>query len=278
MSARRKLKEHMQQLAEIRDIMNAMKNLALLETHKLEDLLFHQQRLAADLESIAADFLAFYPWPRENDEATDCFVIFGAERGFCGDFNAALLRSLETLLEARPAPPILVAVGNKLNPSLRDDARVSAFVEGADFAEEVIPVLSQLVRQLGRLQSGSHPIILTAVFHEASTGQVALRRLMPPFEQAGGTGPAHAYPPLIYIEPSMFFSDLLDRYLFVALQEIAYTSLMAENLQRIQHMTGAVTRLDETAERLTRAYHMRRQEDITEEIEVILLNATREFN
>jgi F-type H+-transporting ATPase subunit gamma len=70
---------------------------------------------------------------------------------------------------------------------------------------------------------------------------------------------------------------LLDRYLFVALQEICYTSLMAENQKRIQHMTGAVHRLDETTAELMRRYHMRRQEDITEEIEVILLNATREY-
>ena len=46
---------------------------------------------------------------------------------------------------------------------------------------------------------------------------------------------------------------------------------------RRNRKTDAVRRLDETTQLLMRQYHMRRQEDITEEIEVILLNAGREF-
>ena len=60
----------------------------------------------------------------------------------------------------------------------------------------------------------------------------------------------------------------------MALHDIAYQSLMAENSARIQHMTGAIRRLDEPAEELTRQYHRARQEEITEEIEVILLNSS----
>ena len=70
------------------------------------------------------------------------------------------------------------------------------------------------------------------------------------------------------------FSQLVDDYLYFALHEIAYMSLLAENNKRIQHMTGALLRLDERTGELTRQYHLHRQEEITEEIEVILLNTT----
>jgi F-type H+-transporting ATPase subunit gamma len=49
---------------------------------------------------------------------------------------------------------------------------------------------------------------------------------------------------------------------------------MAENQRRVQHLEGAVDHLDERAAELTRQVNARRQEEIIEEIEVILLNAT----
>ena len=42
-------------------------------------------------------------------------------------------------------------------------------------------------------------------------------------------------------------------------------------------MSGAVRRLDEKMAELTRHYHIERQEEITEEIEVILLTAAEGF-
>ncbi len=52
-----------------------------------------------------------------------------------------------------------------------------------------------------------------------------------------------------------------------------YSSLTAENRQRQAHMDQALQRLEEKAERLRRACNAQRQEEITEEIEIILLSA-----
>ena len=41
MSRRRKLKQHLRRLEEIRNIMEAMKNLSVLETHKLDAIPMH---------------------------------------------------------------------------------------------------------------------------------------------------------------------------------------------------------------------------------------------
>jgi F-type H+-transporting ATPase subunit gamma len=65
---------------------------------------------------------------------------------------------------------------------------------------------------------------------------------------------------------------LVHHYLFAALHEIFYTSLMAENQRRIQHLEGAIQRLEEKNENLARKSRTLRQEEITEEIEVILLS------
>ncbi len=47
---------------------------------------------------------------------------------------------------------------------------------------------------------------------------------------------------------------------------------MAENQRRIQHLEGAIQRLEEKNENLARKSRTLRQEEITEEIEVILLS------
>ena len=48
---------------------------------------------------------------------------------------------------------------------------------------------------------------------------------------------------------------------------------MAENRRRLAHMDRALDRLEEDTARLRLAYNARRQEEITEEIEIILLSA-----
>jgi F-type H+-transporting ATPase subunit gamma len=57
------------------------------------------------------------------------------------------------------------------------------------------------------------------------------------------------------------------------LHEIIYLSLAAENRRRLQHREGAVNHLDDEIVNLQHKAQTYRQEEITEEIEVILLNA-----
>ena len=52
-----------------------------------------------------------------------------------------------------------------------------------------------------------------------------------------------------------------------------YTSLMAENQQRVAHLEGAVKHLDDESAELVRQCNTLRQAEIIEEIEVILLSA-----
>jgi F-type H+-transporting ATPase subunit gamma len=70
-----------------------------------------------------------------------------------------------------------------------------------------------------------------------------------------------------------FLAGLIGHYLYAALNEVLYSSLMAENRQRHAHMDSALNKLDEDRAHLRLVYNALRQEDITEEIEVILLSA-----
>ena len=61
MSRRRDIQKHRRSLDEIHDIMNSMKNLSYMETRKINDFLDVQHSVVRHIETVAADFLSFYP-------------------------------------------------------------------------------------------------------------------------------------------------------------------------------------------------------------------------
>ena len=88
------------------------------------------------------------------------------------------------------------------------------------------------------------------------------------------SGSKHSgYPPLLNVAPPAFLRAFARHYLYAALHALFYESLMAENRQRMQQMEQAVRRIDEESRALGRKRHGLRREEITEEIEVIMLNA-----
>lgn len=276
MSQRRKLKQKMQQLADIRDIMDAMKNLAMVEVLKLKNRLVNQQQMVLDLERMAADFLDFHPYSAARDSSgPDVWVLFGSERGFCGDFNDALTRNLDQhLQQSGGTRDILLPVGGKLQRRLQNRPEEVRFINGPDVTEDVGLMLNNIVDHIGQLQSEFNSVNVHVMFHHADNGQVICNLLIPPFRDFEEQKESSGVAPLLNMEPGDFFITLVDEYLYTALHEVAYMSLLSENYQRIQHMTVALQRLNERTNELRRHYHIHRQEEITEELEVILLNAT----
>ena len=81
-----------------------------------------------------------------------------------------------------------------------------------------------------------------------------------------------ADPPRLYLEPLDLFRELTDHYLFATLNELFYSALLAENERRLQHLDGALRRVERTREDMSLRGNALRQEEITEEIEIILLS------
>ena len=284
MSRSRKLQLHITQMEEIRTILNSMKNLAFIETHKLVRFQIMQGQAVANIEQTAMDFLDFYPLPVVDENVTHICILVGAERGFCGDFNESLINTI-----AAEAYSGIIAIGSRLCNRLVDyPLEVIASIEGANAAEEVPTILNRLIDTISSLQvcraDISRPVNyrgtnvaptlqLTVVYHDNGPSQITRRQILPPFPRQQQRSLRYGNPPVLNLEPSIFFSGLIDHYLFAVLHEIFYISLMAENQRRLQHLEGAVKHLDDETVNLRRKSQIYRQEEITEEIEVILLNS-----
>jgi len=272
---RRDLEHHRQSLGEIREIMNSMKTLAFMETRKLSHFLQAQQDVVSSIETVAADFLDFHADTLPNaGDSTAVILAIGTERGFCGNFNQAVVDQLESAFDGQMAgKPMVIAVGGKLHSLLDREKMSTAFIDGAGVVEEIPAVLNAMVQELSKLQRQHGLLTVYALYHSGNDG-IAMQKLLPPFQQLQREGTGYTHPPEMYLSASRFMLELTEHYLFAALHAILYSSLMAENQNRMTHLESAVNHLDERSQELERRCRAMRQEEIIEEIEVILLSAT----
>jgi F-type H+-transporting ATPase subunit gamma len=268
-SKRREVKARLSTLDEIDGIMVAMKNLALMETRRLATFLATQRRAVATIEGMAADFLSFYPpETSEHPRGPELFLLVGSERGFCGDFNEMVVAAWP---QRMAKGGIVIAVGRRLEAKLRDDPRIAAFVDGSGVVEDVQPALLRLARTLDTLRDQHGATGLQVMYHDDDAGCIVARRLLP--LPAAPARSQYSHSPVLNLEPQAFMSGLAEQYLYAALHEVFYSSLMAENRKRLAHMDSAIRRLEKDEAQLRLRYNALRQEEIIEEIEVIMLSA-----
>ena len=271
MTRRHKQITHRRKLREIRNIMNSMKTLAIMETHKLERFIESQSAIAVTIENMAADFLHFNPQVLPDVEPTsNIILLLGSERGFCGDFNEKVVKKLEqSFTNTIQNNTMLIAVGSKLHPLLNETNHKVIYVEGAGIVEDVFNVVDSLAKILAE---SKQTISLDVLYHSNNHNELVTERLLPPFKETLSIKVNYSNPPLLNLTNQEFFLDLTEHYLFNSLHRIMYVSLMIENQHRIQHLENATHHLDEKTDELKHKINALRQEEIIEEIEVILLN------
>ena len=276
MSQRAELDRRHERLSEITDIMTAMKTMALMETRKLGRFIASQQQLLQQIERVAADFLDFHP-PKKNGVskgqiADNLLIIIGSERGFCGDFNETLTAAIPT---QSGADTRIIAIGHRLSGKVKHPTANFLAIEGANIAEEVPSVLDRLLGEMQKISSGSGFVgNLGALTHDAD-GHISVKSLLPITTEAGYQRPEkYGYPPKLNLDPAVFFSALTQQYLSARLPALFYDSLMAENRHRLEHMETALNRMRNRMDEISRKRNAVRQEEITEQIEMILLGVT----
>jgi F-type H+-transporting ATPase subunit gamma len=275
MSRRREIARRLEALSDIAGIMSAMKGLALMEIRMLTDFLTSQRRMVAGIEAAAAEFLAdraeFASAPTTGGELC---VLVGSEQGFCGDFNESLLAHMEALQDGNDAPVRWVIIGRRLASWIGERDCVELALPGAMVADEVPATLLRLTRELsGSLADDTLAGYgLSAFYHSDALGGIRMRHLLP-LRDLRVQGRPSPFPAELNLPPADFLRGLTGHYLHAVLNELLYDSLMAENRQRQAHMDRALQRLDEDRARLRLAFNARRQEEITEEIEIVLLAA-----
>ena len=268
----RRVEQQRSQLRELHEIISSMKTLSQLELHKLNAVVQPRRAMGRVMEQVVSEFLHFYPRPVEKKQGKALWLLVGSERGFCGDFNNVLIRHLlHEFPECREEPQRVLAVGRKL--WLRLEEALPGFIPlpGTSVGDELTLTLESLVRETRDQLLQQRTTALHLICHGEEQGEVYTRRLLP-LEKSTHVVVGTAAP-VLQMTPDTFFSTLLPRYLYLTLTELFTISLLAENHYRVQHLEGAVNRLEERVELLGGRARALRQEEITDEIETILLGS-----
>ncbi len=285
MSKLTRLKEHIHALDDINNIMKAMKNHALFEINKMSKYISMQDNSINTIKEVGQDFFKFYPSYLELpiETAPVICILIGSERGFCGNFNDAIIQQLRHFEENNPDKVLrFVIVGRKLAVNLAGDKRVIREIAGYETAEEIPDIILKLVNTLEtislELNIKPHPALWRFFFNTSSNDRMETETLQPFVEFTTGNDHHLSSPPLLNVSADQFVFEFINHYLLSTLYFVFYRSFITENYQRLHHLDNALGRLEKNIKQLSQHLNMVRQEDITQEIEVIMLSVEAIIN
>lgn len=253
---------------DLKGVLVAMKNIAMMETKKVARFIENEHRSIEVLNQVAADFFSFHP-PLQTTDTQTVFLALGSERGFCGDFNESVISSLLTQMKLSGVrDPIVLTVGNRLATKARSLLPCIEQIEGASFAEEVDIVMRSLMRKLEQIPN----LNLTVIYHDGTDNKV---HVLEPLSWLQSNGTKYSNPPKLNVDPNQFLTRFLQNYILAVLQYVFYGSLLCENIFRLRHLEDAVRRMEQRQCELKRKTNAVRQEEITEELEIIMLTRNR---
>jgi F-type H+-transporting ATPase subunit gamma len=265
MSRRRNLQAHVEILDDLRDVLESMKNLALVEIGKLSRTEPARRQMLDELTVVATLTASYHPTLIHVPPAL-LYLCVGSERGFCGDFNSEIARLWLDACE-NDARARAIVVGSALAEKMRGLPRIAARLNGPTIVEDIDRALIDLIKCIASLEERAEPFGLVSV----ANGIEGLQKTgLLPFEPPRGA--SRGAVPELNLSPATFVREFMDQYLDAALHSIFATSLLSENRARLAHMTVAIDRLDENVGALARRIRRLRQEEITREVEMILLS------
>lgn len=267
MSGRNVLRERAALLDELGQIMQAMKNLAFAELQRVTRVL-PALTLARDtlLDALRASHDGAGRKSNGRRRAITWLVI-GAERGFCGPFNARLAAAVEDLRRENPDACIAVA-SRRLADLIGGDAAIDLRLSGCAAIEDIEAVLDEWTSALiAEAEQGREAWLL-----HADAEAFARRRLLPEPELDHGSDVPRSsvIVPMHYLPLASLRAALLRQAVRLLLRGGLLASLEQENRWRLAQMQRAVDHLDELGRRLRRRAAILRQAEITNELETLM--------
>lgn len=262
------------QLEEITLIIGSLKSIALLESQQAKSNVTSQRQGLETMCNAAETMMTAFPTlNRPAAEAPSVLLIFGSERGFCGDFNTRLLTRLQQLSDAgQLADCVLCPVGLRLANRLGNDHRIITTLSAPSVYAEIGSQLTALMDVVGDLSSRYSPAGIATLYHDGLSHQPCFSPMLGDLQHRSDHG-SYANAPLLNLEPEHFLTHLLSEYVLTRLNHILTLSFYAENLARLAHLNGALDRVEKQTAALEKQRNHLRQELITQELETILLSS-----
>lgn len=257
-------------LAEIQSILGAMKNLAVIEMSKVAKLMNAQEKMSQTIAAALSDFESFYrnDLPQKSNDTQILCLLVGSERGFCGPFNERVIENFKKATGKMKDVKVAV-IGRKLALKLGDSSGVELFLDGPNTADEIPIVINELAVKLLPYAGRRWMFI-----HNDGEGLGSRDLVTLPLENKVRSDiKSFNSGPLLNMAPNELYPQLLEQQLFSIMHRALYVSFMAENRERLHHMEGALNQIEKDRALLSLKLNEERQEEITEELEILMLSS-----
>jgi len=263
------IEAHIGNIAELLDIVGAMRSLAGMRLQEAQRTLPGIRRYTEAIAHAIGDALLF------GQEATSRpqrrigrrgVILCTAEHGFVGGFNERILAAAEAAISTADALFVLgtrgVALAQERGRRIAWSHPVAARPEGV--AEVVRRLSVQIFTSVVADRLDSVEVIYPR-HRQGGDGAIQQRRLFP-IDLAHFAAPGRRTPPLHNLPPGVLLERLVANYVSALLTEAAIETLASENAARFAAMEAAHDNVEKKLEQLRQHARQARQGEITEEL------------
>jgi len=263
------IEAHIQSMAELLDVVGAMRSLAGMRRQEAQRALPGVRRYAEAMAAAIGDALLLAPPGLDappTDHGRQALVVFLAEHGFVGGFNERLIEAAHQTLKPRD---VLLVVGSRGAAQAAERGLVPSWTSMAPTRtpaaiDTIRRLTDELYRRIARGEIERIEMVYAAAQHTGAA-TIERRRVLPvdtkPLRHSRAPqNPLHNLKPLTLIE------TLISEYVFALLTEAAVESIATENAARFSTMDAAHDNVGKKLDELRQAARQARQSEITSEL------------
>ncbi len=265
MEALARLKARIASLAELRDLVRALRALAAARLQEAEASLDGIRHHVAVVERAIGQAARLLPEPANGIPAragpqAEIVIAVCSEHGFVGALNEHLLERARARAGARHA---LVIIGRR--GALLAEEKGLDVADTYPMATHAGGVLAITRRLAAHLANASMAEIVFGTHGEAGAWQPRVKRILP-LDPALLAHAGQGNPPLHQLAPDVLLERLAREYLLAEITHAMMESLASENAARLRAMAAADHNIADKLTELRRRENVLRQEAITAEL------------
>jgi len=260
---------HIASIAELLDIVGAMRSMASMRVQEAHRALPNIRRYSDTMAASIGTVLLLLPGAKTLSQKASGrrgFVLCTAEHGFVGGFNERVLNAAERLLNRDDALFILGSRGTAL---AQERGRSTAWACPMATRPEGVPetirhLTAELYNRIARGELARIEVMFAR--HRRGSDTTIERKFLFPVDLTSLARDQLRLPPLHHLSPEMLIEKLIADYVFGLLAEAALESFASENAARFATMEGAHENVSKKLEQLRQDARQARQEEITTEL------------
>jgi F-type H+-transporting ATPase subunit gamma len=273
MAELRELQRKLESIGSLREVVNAMRNLAAVYVRRAEGALDAMRPYSEVVETALHVALQKRTVARvEGEEARCLAVVFGSDQGLCGNYNERLVRAVLAFKQEARRPVDFAAVGRRASDMLRlreiEPVLSSPAPTSLEGIRAQVPELAAEIFETHSARNATEMAFIYNAYEGMGRSREEVRQVLPPVldPAADARTRAFSYEPLVTTTSSVLLAALMEEYFFIELYRAMLESHSSENGARLLTMTSASSNIDERLGELTKEFQAVRQDTITAEL------------